>query len=303
MTLEEGDVFTAEDLKYFDDNGYVVLHDAVPKENLQAAVDAIWNFLGMKRTEAEDWYRKPATRIGFVEIYHHQSFWNNRMHPRLHRAFTQLWGTEKLWMSFDRACMKTPLNDNHTDWAHKGFVHWDLDPWNQEIPYGLQGVLCLEDTAENQGGFHCVPTMHKWLREWVAKVPPPQSSIDKFHNGGIPINVPEKALQTLNVQKIPAKAGDLIIWRREIAHGNGVNMSQRPRLAQYICMFPERFGNEDVLHPQESLHPETHSQRIHMWKTNSPPPGKPGDTRKVEQNQQPAELTDLGKKLLGLEQW
>ncbi len=48
-----------------------------------------------------------------------------------------------------------------------GFVHWDLDPWalRQPVTFGLQGVLCLEDTQENQGGFQCVPTMHRWINQ------------------------------------------------------------------------------------------------------------------------------------------
>jgi hypothetical protein len=53
-----------------------------------------------------DWYRPPATRNGFVELYHHQAFWNNRMHPRVYKAFAQLWNQEKLWVSLDRGCMK-----------------------------------------------------------------------------------------------------------------------------------------------------------------------------------------------------
>lgn len=50
-------------------------------------------------------------------------------------------------------------------------------------------------------------------------VPIQEDKRDKFHNGGIPINVPPNALRKLKIQQIPAKAGDLIIWRRELAHG------------------------------------------------------------------------------------
>ena len=38
-------VLTDDDLRFFDENGYVVVKDAVPPENLQAVVDAIFWFL------------------------------------------------------------------------------------------------------------------------------------------------------------------------------------------------------------------------------------------------------------------
>lgn len=88
--------------------------------------------------------------------------------------------------------------------------------------------------------------MFQYLLSYVAglaTVEPVSREIrDKFHNRGIPINVPPRALKTIQSKlvRIEAKAGDFIIWRRELAHGNGMNCAKRPRLAQYINMYPER---------------------------------------------------------------
>src|SRR5690606_26919806 len=101
------DVFSPADLEFFQENGYVVLHNAVPPENLQAAVKAIWDFLEMDPENGEDWYRPPATPIGFVELYHHQAFWDNRTHPRIYKAFCQLWNDHKVRKSiweFEDSC-------------------------------------------------------------------------------------------------------------------------------------------------------------------------------------------------------
>jgi len=249
-----------------------------------------------------DWYRPPATALGMVELYHAQSMWDTRQHPKVYKTFVELWNTGKLWVSIDRVCFKTPYNANHKQYDHRGFVHWDMDPWQEKLPFGLQGVLVLEDTDENQGGFHCVPGMHKYLPEWIKSVEVP-SQRERFHSDGIPINVPKPALNKLKLQKIPAKKGDLVIWRRELAHGNGHNESNRPRLAQYINMFPERNDIPNRLTPQECLHPETKYERIHMWENNGTPFHKPGDVRRFEEKHSRAELTDLGKKLLGTEEW
>ncbi len=36
---------------------------------------------------------------------------------------------------------------------------------------------------------------------------------------------------------MPAGAGELIIWRKDLPHGASPNRSSRPRLAQYLNMY------------------------------------------------------------------
>src|SRR5688500_5495642 len=108
-----------------------------------------------------------------VEMYHHQAMWDTRQYPKMYKAFAEMWNTGKLWVSLDRVCFKPPSNQRFPDYDHKGFVHWDADPWRNDLPFGLQGVLVLEDTEEDQGGFHCVPGMHKYLRKWISGVEQP----------------------------------------------------------------------------------------------------------------------------------
>src|SRR5207244_7614071 len=71
-------VLSQEDHTFFAQNGYVIVHNAVPQENLDAVIDAIWEFLGMDRNDPEDWYREPLRSNGMVEMYQHQAMWNNR---------------------------------------------------------------------------------------------------------------------------------------------------------------------------------------------------------------------------------
>ena len=78
-----------------------------------------------------------------------------------------------------------------------------------------------------------------------------------------------------------------------LPHGNSRNRSNRPRLAQYITMYPPRDEAE-------------RQYRIKAWQERLPPRGKafPGDPRQLEQKVgKTAELTELGKKLLGAELW
>lgn len=272
-------VLDAEDLRFFDENGYVIVRQAAPQENLNAAIRAIWEFLEMDPYDSETWYCGARRGGGIVHIHQHQALWDNRQFPRIHQAFAEIFGTEKLWVSMDRAGMKPPVHPDHPEHEDKGFIHWDLDTSKLPVPFGVQGVLCLTDTDANMGGFQCIPGFHRNLEEWIAAQPPDRNP-----------RAPD--LTGLHVTPIPAKAGDLIIWNRLLAHGNGRNTSDRPRLCQYITM--SLAGSSE----------EARQERIACWRERKPPRWWPGDDRQREQLYgKTAELTPLGRKLLGLDLW
>ena len=283
-------VLSKADRAFWEENGYVIVPNAVPQENLDRMVEAIWWFLDMDPEDSETWYKhKPFTRDnrcspisagGMVEMYQHQAIWDNRQHPKVYQAFAEIWGEEKLWVSLDRANMKPPAREDKPDWNNRGMIHWDLDTSQQPIQFGVQGVLYLTDTAEDQGGFQCVPGFNNTFEEWVKTQPEDRNP----HN-------PD--LAGLDVKVIPGNAGDLLIWHRLLAHGNGHNTSDKPRLAQYITMSPARTDDE-----------EARQARVTSWQERRPMPNWPGDPRAWEQEkQQTAELTSLGKKLLGVDLW
>lgn len=283
-------VLNDNDRRFWKENGYVVIPNAVPQKNLKAMVDIIWEFLEMDPDNVENWYKyKPYTRTdmrspisaaGMVEIYQHQALWDNRQYPRIYQAFTEILGEDHLWVSLDRANMKPPDRADRPEWGHQGMIHWDLDTSQTPIPFGVQGVLYLTDTSEDQGGFQCIPGFHNIFAEWVKTQPADR-------------NPRQPDLTGLTVKSIEGKAGDLVIWHRLLAHGNGHNVSDKPRLAQYITMSPAKTDDETL-----------RQARIQSWQTCRPMPNWPGDYRNWEhQNQQPAKLTTLGRKLLGIDTW
>jgi ectoine hydroxylase-related dioxygenase (phytanoyl-CoA dioxygenase family) len=231
-----------------------------------------------------------------IEMYQHQALWDNRQHPRVHQAFAELLGTEKLWVSFDRVGLKPPAHPDHPEYVHKGFIHWDTDTSKLSYPLNtqhldVQGVLCLTDTSADMGGFQCIPGFHNDLEEWIKTQPPDR----KPHAPDL-----KRLPAGRSVQPVPARAGDLIIWNRLLAHGNGHNTSNKPRLAQYLTMFPA--GSSQTVFGRESEREE----RIRQWRERCSPQASwaPGDPRRWEQNHgTTAELTPLGRRLLGLDLW
>ena len=296
-------VLSAEDLEHFETEGYVKLARAVPPEQVAAAVDAIWQFLGLDRDDPDDWYRAPHAPNGLVELYQHQSFWDNRQSPRIYGAFRQLWKTEKLWVSLDRASLKLPLSDRHPDWNWPSFMHWDLDLGSETpVQFGVQGVLCLSDTTVDQGGFHCIPGMHREVLEW-SQVPPQER------------NPKALTFDHSRVRAIAAEAGDFIIWHRALPHGSGLNRTDRPRIAQYILATPAGY-NISMYEPEPGQPRSQQStgtdwaaspasevlrqQRIAEWERRIGPAGRALDPREAGPA---ADLTPLGRRLLGLDSW
>lgn len=265
-------------------DGYVVVPNVLPTHACDAVVADIWRHTGADPHDRESWY-KPGivASTGMVEMYHYQSMWTNRQDKRVHDVFSAILGTEKLWVSLDRVNLKPPADPRHPEHDHKGFIHWDVDVTKYpHVPFRVQGVLALTDTDDRMGGFQCVPALFRDLAAWLPRQPADRNP-----------RVPD--MTGYHITKVPMHAGDLVIWSTLTPHGNGHNVDDRPRLAQYITM-----------HPAEEDNVELRETRVNCWRRRLPPPGKafPGDPRKIEEASGVVpELTPLGRKLLGLDPW
>ncbi|WP_062237346.1 phytanoyl-CoA dioxygenase family protein [Fictibacillus sp. FJAT-27399] len=280
-------VLSEEGWKFWKENGYVIVRDAVPQDHVDRLAKLIWDFEEKDPNDSSTWYTAARREIqmeelkntGMVELYNHQYLWDNRMHQRVYDAFVDIWGTEKLWASIDRCNLNLPMKPGH---EYNSFIHWDVDTSLDPIPVNVQGVLSLVDTDVDMGGFQCIPELYRDFDEWVKDQPADRDPHKPDTTGYTPT-------------KVVTKAGDLLIFNSMQPHGIRPNYSDKPRLAQYISMFPAKEGNEQLV--------ET---RVESWKERIPPSGKafPGDPRNLEHERyDTAQLTELGEKLLGLKKW
>lgn len=264
-------------------DGFAVVPAVVPPPLLDAVIADMWRHTGADPNDRESWYKPGIVApTGMVEMYQYQLMWNTRQHPQVHQVFSDIFGSQKLWVSLDRVNLKPPADPRHPEHDHKGFIHWDTDTSRYPtIPFRVQGVLALADTEESQGGFQCVPGLYRELGAWIARQPADR-----------PPRRPDLAGYT--IEQIPLKAGDLVIWSTLMPHGNGHNVSDRPRLAQYISMSPA--GDDET----------ARQNRIRSWQECTSPQGTafPGDPRRIEEQAGVrAHLTPLGRKLLGIDRW
>ena len=280
-------ILSEDDWKFWIHNGYVIIKNAVPKAQVKETAEFLWDFEEKNPNDPETWYAPPRaemqmkelTNTGMVEVYNHQTLWNNRQMPKVHAAFADIWGTEKLWCTIDRANLNFPLRP---DFESKGFIHWDYDP--ETKPQNVQGVLALADQMdEEMGGFQCISELFRTYDTWKLSQPEDRNHFKPDITG-------------FKLEKIKMEAGDLLIFNSAEPHGIRANNSKdKVRIAQYISMMPAEEDNETL-----------REWRINSWKNRIAPEGYafPGDPRKWEKTKYTtAELSPLGKKILGLDKW
>jgi hypothetical protein len=284
-------------------NGYVVVPGAVPPDLTAAVVADIEDHFGRSVADPGPWYGDPEVPpLGFVtdegrftpQMFHYPSMWAIRQHPAVHAAFAEILGTPALWVSVANVCVKLPANPDHPSYGRNGFIHFDRLRWslakpgeavdqskNPDTDLIVTGLVALTDTAADMGGFQCVPGIYRRLDDWIAEQP--EDWNPRFPD-----------LTGYEITPVPMKAGDLCIWTTRLPHGNGDNTSSAIRLAQYITMNPAPLGF--------SNYDDRRANRIQSWRTRSPI-GVPDGYQSREQSLPAPQLSDLGRKLLGIDEW
>jgi Phytanoyl-CoA dioxygenase (PhyH) len=218
-----GNVLSKSDVDFWEENGYVIIRNAVPLDDCIATVNLICNFLKIDEHDASTWYEPHVHKQGImVQLFQDALLEKNRQSIKIRKAYEQLWQRKDIWVNADRVGFNPPETSH---WKFPGpNLHWDVS-LAQPIPFGLQGILYLTDTKENQGAFSLVSGFHNRIENWLK---------------GLPRNAhPRKEnLHELGVKGIEANAGDFIIWHHALPHGSSVNTSDKPRFVQYIHYAP-----------------------------------------------------------------
>lgn len=220
-------VLSTADLDFFEKNGYVIIKDAVPKKDCKETINVICDFLGVEEDQPDTWYKPNPARQGImVQMFQHSILTKNRTSERILGAFEQLWQQKNIWVNTDRVGFNPPETES---WKFPGpGLHWDCS-LELPIPFGLQGILYLSDTAANQGAFTLVPGFQHKLENWLKSLPP--NADPRQQN-----------LHALGSTPITGDAGDFIIWQQALQHGSSPNASTEPRFVQYINYQPVNFA-------------------------------------------------------------
>ncbi|MEU1303736.1 phytanoyl-CoA dioxygenase family protein [Streptomyces shenzhenensis] len=295
-------VLSEEDFAFWQTYGYVVVRNALTPGAAKSLLEFAWEFQGLDPDRPETWYAEREFRsdldrdlhvYGFVEAYHHQLIWDSRQTQRVYDAFVDVWDCEELWVTLDRLNLNPPNRGNRsrsliapTDEGFDIELHWDVDSTLGVLPQRVQGIIALNDTQPELGGFQCAPELFRRFEEWRIAQPadrdPIRPAIDRSE---FPVVRPD------------LQAGDLLIFNGLLAHGVAPNASDNGvRAVQYLSMMPAL-----------EEHATLRNSRVESWRTLSTPDWNGtllGDaTRPEALRYGQATLDDLGRKLLGQEPW
>jgi hypothetical protein len=206
------------ELAQWESEGFVILRNALTRDEAQAAEQLLWRVIGLDQDNLSNWRPRNARGI-MIQHFQDPALEVARRSPRVHKAFAQLWGTADLWPSVDRMSFNPP---EAFGLPFQGpHLHWDVS-LALPIPFATQGILYLTDTAADQGALQVVPGFHRRIEAWL----------DDLGNAD-----PRQVDLSAEAVTIPANAGDLVIWRQDLPHGASPNRTSRPRMAQYVNFY------------------------------------------------------------------
>ena len=284
---------TPTDRTTFLEQGYLHVPDVVPREYCERVVAALCEFIAVDKDDPSTWRNyvrtgsgKPTQAAevrghpqghGIVPLHHHQALWDVRQLPQIHALFNLLYDTAKLWVTLDRVSFKAPENARDEPFRMDA-VHWDGDPHSTEL--GIQGLIYLTDNPPEQGAFGMVPGLYRELDDWLAT---PRSATE--------MRRPD--VSTYPLVPLGGLQGSMVLWHRRMPHTSLANNSTRPRFVQYVAM--NAAGDDDA---REAFAALTREKRPPPWAIRQNVPGQldpePGP---------PVRLSELGRRLAGLDAW
>ncbi len=263
-------------------DGYLVIPDVVPVTLCQQVVSMILDYHGIDPDRPDSWQGRYQGGHGIVPVHHDQSLWDVRQCPNVYKVFRALYDRDDLWVSLDRASYKPPAS-RKTDEFRRDPIHWDCDPWRTS-ELGIQGLVYLTDTAEDQGAFCCVPEIYQNLNEYLSR----HEGDEQRHRPEVAGEVAEK-----DIKALAGSAGSLVLFHRLMPHSSLINVSDQPRFVQYVAMSPTTDEQEAAARVDQWQHrmPPVWAIRQRISSQQIPEPGAP------------ARLTSLGRRLVGVDSW
>lgn len=256
------------------DQGFVHIPGVVPLSVTQALLEAIRDRFHLDTEDPASWSQLPSRNFGIVPMHHHQAQWNLRQHPAVYEAFRSLHRDSQLTVCPDRPSFHPPQARVPFAGAHHT-LHWDFDPGSDHRE--VQGLVYLTDTSEEAGAFRCSPEVYS-----------NRSSLASFNPFSDPNPIDLSGVGSIAV---PGMAGDLVVWMPQLPHCAGPSQSSRPRVTQIVSMFPGV--------------PRAEREQWARWLTElrAPPWWRGLEGQSDPEPGPPPTLTDLGRRLAGLDRW
>jgi len=259
------DVADANAYKHLEEQGFVVIANALATHEAQHAVKLLWDYLeelgtGIDRTDPGTWdnNRWPIAVHGAIlpslGIGHCAAQWFIRDIASVKQAFANVWNDEELLTSFDGVAIWRPWTYNKSWRTDEGnsWLHIDQHPIGRPGKHCVQGLVNLLPTSPATGGNVIVPGSHKDFANIPAQY---TQRLDRIHSSIDHFRFPKDDPLLANSSPIMPhmQAGDLMLWDSRTIHCSSPGLEepkhsdQLLRAASLICMMPKAKSNEKVI--------------------------------------------------------
>ncbi|WP_412465759.1 phytanoyl-CoA dioxygenase family protein [Pedobacter sp. KLB.chiD] len=212
-------VLNADQMKFWDKNGYLKIPGLVSEDDCNHVVDVITAMLGINLEQPSSWYGQNDLLQGIMlQLYQNEHIAKIKNSDFIRQVFAHLYQTNAIVANTE----KLGYNPPETDSFHfRGSpLHWDID-FSRGLEYYIQGLVYLNDVPEERGAFSLVPGFHHEI----------DSFLQTYAN-------PDQAIGVLRQQNrqiaVAGNKGDLILWLQALPHAATANRSEYPRFVQYI---------------------------------------------------------------------
>lgn len=265
-----------EMLAYLEKEGYAIVAGVADQDHIEAAKKMFWDFAEKARPKVSrkspatwnrpDWLPSEMNGIlGQFGFAHSDFCWTTRTLPGVHTAFSNVWGTKNLIVSYDGGNAFRPWKYN-PDWITEG-GWWHVD--QNSLKDGHHGRVCVQglvsyyDATDETGGLCVIPKSHLQHDQLCRRTPLARMGMDFIEI------LPTDPILDMDKILVCAKAGDLLLWDSRTVHCNSPALlsniqnhflanpySGTPvddgnwdivRLVGYVCMLPFSHAPEKVI--------------------------------------------------------
>ena len=260
-------------IAFFRENGYVVLDHVSQAKNRDELVALIDDIVAKNIP----WSR----RLGFMDLYHDNTLAQLRQEPALYQVFTNLFETEQLSVVFDRV-----MYWNTSEGELPLPPHVDQNPINQPDFSNVQGMLALRDMNEDTGTLALVPQSPQFFLEYQPWT--------KLKDGFIEY----QGNRSLEFIGLRLREGQIVIWDSRTTHSRFRGVPKKTRYAALITYTPAVTLPELVDLRRKYFREGT---GWHNYEAGLRATARPRCEQSLRQNEE--QLTELGRKLYGLDSW
>lgn len=260
-------------VSFFKENGYVVVDgvsESQHRDDLVALIDRI--------VEKDI---PLARRLGFMDLYHDNTLAQLRQNPKLYEVFTHLFGSEKLWVVFDRVIHQLPNEEDDVLNPHV-----DQNPLKDPDFSYAQAMLALRDMDESNGTLALVPKSHLFFAEYAAWAKPTDGFIEN------------QGTRELPFVALRLKEGQIVIWDSRTTHSR---FRAEPKNKRYAALLTFTLAKNDPTLSEMRLHYFQEGIGWNNHKAGLRATSRPRCTESLREEKEI--LTPLGLKLYGLISW